>query len=164
VPPRVCAGKGTESSGVAAYTLPELFRPLVETAIMRGWLPLGAVVPGGGMAQATCARLSPRVAGRLKRLFSQPLARMAWPGVEPAPVARLPVAPGDSDLCFAWPGTVEEAKAHLERCGVAVELEPDCPRPYRPSVLQAIVCNVVDDPASSGPILIQKHAFVTPPN
>ena len=36
----------------------------------------------------------------------------------PAPVARLPVPPGGSDLCFAWPGTAEEAKAHLERCGV----------------------------------------------
>ena len=46
------------------------------------------------------------------------------PGLTPAPVARLPVPPGGSDLCFAWPGTVEEAKAHLERCGVAVELGP----------------------------------------
>ena len=39
-------------------------------------------------------------------------------------MARLPVPPGGSDLCFAWPGTAEEAKAHLERCGVAVELGP----------------------------------------
>ena len=37
-------------------------------------------------------------------------------GAEVMPVGR--------DLCFAWPGTAEEAKAHLERCGVAVELGP----------------------------------------
>jgi catechol 2,3-dioxygenase-like lactoylglutathione lyase family enzyme len=46
------------------------------------------------------------------------------PGLEPTPVARIPVAPGNSDLCFAWPGPIEEAKAHLERCGVAIELGP----------------------------------------
>jgi catechol 2,3-dioxygenase-like lactoylglutathione lyase family enzyme len=40
------------------------------------------------------------------------------------PVARLPVMPGNSDLCFAWSGTVEEARAHLERHGVPVELGP----------------------------------------
>jgi catechol 2,3-dioxygenase-like lactoylglutathione lyase family enzyme len=39
-------------------------------------------------------------------------------------VARLPVQPGNSDLCFEWPGPVEEARAHLERLGVAVELGP----------------------------------------
>lgn len=46
------------------------------------------------------------------------------PGVTPTPVARLPVQPGGSDLCFVWPGTAEEAAAHLARCGVAVELGP----------------------------------------
>lgn len=46
------------------------------------------------------------------------------PGVAPAPVARLPVQPGGSDLCFEWPGPVETALAHLARCGVAVELGP----------------------------------------
>ena len=44
-------------------------------------------------------------------------------GSEPAPVARLPVQPGNSDLCFVWPGPVG-AMAHLERCGVEVELGP----------------------------------------
>ena len=28
------------------------------------------------------------------------------------------------DFCFARPATVEEARVHLERCGVAVELRP----------------------------------------
>ena len=27
------------------------------------------------------------------------------PGVRPAEVARIPVAPGNSDLCFEWSGT-----------------------------------------------------------
>ncbi len=46
------------------------------------------------------------------------------PGVNAAPVARLPVQPGNSDLCFAWEGTAEEARAHLDRLGVPVELGP----------------------------------------
>src|SRR4051794_38211994 len=46
------------------------------------------------------------------------------PGVEPHPVARLPVPPGGSDLCFVWPGSISEAQAHLERQGVLVELGP----------------------------------------
>jgi catechol 2,3-dioxygenase-like lactoylglutathione lyase family enzyme len=46
------------------------------------------------------------------------------PGVEATPVARLPVAPGNSDLCFAWPGPIAEAVAHLKQHGVAVELGP----------------------------------------
>ncbi len=46
------------------------------------------------------------------------------PGLDPTPVARLPVQPGNSDLCVEWPGPVEEARAHLERLGVAVELGP----------------------------------------
>lgn len=46
------------------------------------------------------------------------------PGVLAEPVARLPVQPGNSDLCFAWGGTVEEARAHLKARGVAVEMGP----------------------------------------
>jgi catechol 2,3-dioxygenase-like lactoylglutathione lyase family enzyme len=41
------------------------------------------------------------------------------------PYARVPVAPGNSDLCFEWPGPIEDAIAHLEAHGVAVELGPD---------------------------------------
>ena len=37
------------------------------------------------------------------------------PGLAPHPVARVPVLPGNSDLCFEWPGPIAEAKAHLER-------------------------------------------------
>jgi len=46
------------------------------------------------------------------------------PGLSPEPVARLPVQPGNSDLCFAWDGPIEDAVAHLEACGVAIELGP----------------------------------------
>ena len=56
--------------------------------------------------------------------FGNAQLNLHGPGVAPTPVARLPVPPGGSDLCFEWPGTVEEAKAHLEGCGVAVELGP----------------------------------------
>jgi catechol 2,3-dioxygenase-like lactoylglutathione lyase family enzyme len=40
------------------------------------------------------------------------------------PRARVPVAPGNADLCFVWPGTADEAREHLEAKGVEVELGP----------------------------------------
>ena len=46
------------------------------------------------------------------------------PGSTPDPRAADPVRPGNSDLCFEWDGSVDEAVAHLERRGVAVELGP----------------------------------------
>jgi catechol 2,3-dioxygenase-like lactoylglutathione lyase family enzyme len=46
------------------------------------------------------------------------------PGLDPAPVAADPVRPGNSDLCFRWSGTIEEAMAHLDQHGVPVELGP----------------------------------------
>ena len=46
------------------------------------------------------------------------------PGVPPLLVARVPVAPGNSDLCFVWPGSAATAVAHLTECGVAVEEGP----------------------------------------
>jgi catechol 2,3-dioxygenase-like lactoylglutathione lyase family enzyme len=46
------------------------------------------------------------------------------PGVAPAEVARLPVQPGNSDLCFEWSGPIEDAIAHLAAQGMAVERGP----------------------------------------
>ena len=46
------------------------------------------------------------------------------PGSTPFPHARLPVEPGNSDLCFVWPGSPAEAIEHLERLGVTVEEGP----------------------------------------
>jgi catechol 2,3-dioxygenase-like lactoylglutathione lyase family enzyme len=39
-------------------------------------------------------------------------------------VARLPVQPGNSDLCFVWEGALEDAIAHLARHGVEIETGP----------------------------------------
>src|SRR5436190_6704726 len=46
------------------------------------------------------------------------------PGVHADPVARLPVAPGNSDLCFEWTGSLDDAVAHLAANRVEVELGP----------------------------------------
>lgn len=46
------------------------------------------------------------------------------PGVKPDPVARQPVAPGNSDLCFEWDGPIENAVEHLASHGVDLELGP----------------------------------------
>ncbi len=47
------------------------------------------------------------------------------PGSELAqPRAARPVSPGGSDLCFAWPGSLDEALARLEAHGVELELGP----------------------------------------
>lgn len=39
-------------------------------------------------------------------------------------VARDPVRPGNSDLCFEWQGPIVDALAHLRRHGVEVEAGP----------------------------------------
>jgi catechol 2,3-dioxygenase-like lactoylglutathione lyase family enzyme len=46
------------------------------------------------------------------------------PGVDPTPVARLPVQPGNSDLCFVYDGPIERAIEHLDACQVQIELGP----------------------------------------
>jgi catechol 2,3-dioxygenase-like lactoylglutathione lyase family enzyme len=46
------------------------------------------------------------------------------PGVRPAMVARIPVAPGNSDLCFEWDGPIDRALEHLRARGVRVEAGP----------------------------------------
>jgi catechol 2,3-dioxygenase-like lactoylglutathione lyase family enzyme len=42
------------------------------------------------------------------------------PGVNATPLARIPVQPGNSDLCFRWSGSIEQAAAHLASLGVTV--------------------------------------------
>jgi catechol 2,3-dioxygenase-like lactoylglutathione lyase family enzyme len=46
------------------------------------------------------------------------------PGVDPHPVAKHPVQPGNSDLGFVWDGPIERAVEHLGRQGVEVEEGP----------------------------------------
>jgi catechol 2,3-dioxygenase-like lactoylglutathione lyase family enzyme len=50
------------------------------------------------------------------------------PGSTPSPRAREPVRPGNSDLCFAWSGPIDEAVRHLRESGVEIEEGPS-PRP-----------------------------------
>jgi catechol 2,3-dioxygenase-like lactoylglutathione lyase family enzyme len=69
------------------------------------------------------AELVPRESGWSYRFGGEQL-NLHGPGVSPAPVAKLPVQPGNSDLCFEWPGPIDEARDHLERNGVEVEMGP----------------------------------------
>ena len=46
------------------------------------------------------------------------------PRVRPDPVARIPVAPGISDLCFEWSGAIENASTHLREHDVRIEQGP----------------------------------------
>lgn len=69
------------------------------------------------------AELIPRQKGFSYR-FGDTQLNCHGPGITPAEVARLPVQPGNSDLCFEWKGPIEDAVQHLDRCGVAVERGP----------------------------------------
>jgi catechol 2,3-dioxygenase-like lactoylglutathione lyase family enzyme len=69
------------------------------------------------------AELVPRGTGWAYRFGNEQL-NLHGPGVDPAAVAKLPVQPGNSDLCFEWPGPISEAREQLERHGVEVELGP----------------------------------------
>ncbi|MDX6668338.1 MAG: hypothetical protein QOK04_1718 [Solirubrobacteraceae bacterium] len=70
------------------------------------------------------AEVVPLPGGRYAYRFGDTQLNCHGPGLSPHPLARLPVQPGGSDLCFVWPGPVEDAAAHLERHGVAVEEGP----------------------------------------
>jgi catechol 2,3-dioxygenase-like lactoylglutathione lyase family enzyme len=69
------------------------------------------------------AELVARPAGFAYRLGDKQL-NVHGPGVKPAEVARLPVQPGNSDLCFEWAGPITDAVAHLEGHGVKIEAGP----------------------------------------
>ena len=67
------------------------------------------------------AELVPRPVGFAYR-FGDTQLNLHGPGFKPAEVARLPVQPGNSDLCFEWKGPIADAIAHLaalRRCGRA---------------------------------------------
>ena len=69
------------------------------------------------------AELIERGAGYAYRLGDQQL-NCHGPGVVATPLPRVPVAPGNSDLCFVWAGPIEDAIVHLQGLGVAVEEGP----------------------------------------
>jgi catechol 2,3-dioxygenase-like lactoylglutathione lyase family enzyme len=56
--------------------------------------------------------------------FGENQLNLHGPGFIPAEVAKLPVQPGNSDLCFAWKGPIADAIAHLNKCNVAIERGP----------------------------------------
>ena len=62
--------------------------------------------------------------GRYAYRFGQQQLNVHGPGSTPSPRAVDPVRPGNSDLCFVWEGTAEEAAAHLRSCEVEVEVGP----------------------------------------
>ena len=71
------------------------------------------------------AEVVPIETGRVSFRVGDTQLNVHGPGFMPTDnVARLPVQPGNSDLCFVWDGTIEEAVAHLERHGVDVETGP----------------------------------------
>ncbi|MDQ4125342.1 MAG: VOC family protein [Actinomycetota bacterium] len=57
--------------------------------------------------------------------FGHQQLNLHGPGIDVGSnVARLPVMPGNSDLCFVWPGAIEDAVEHLKEHGVEVETGP----------------------------------------
>ncbi|HSP71350.1 MAG TPA: VOC family protein, partial [Gaiellaceae bacterium] len=62
--------------------------------------------------------------GRVAFRFGEQQLNVHGPGSTPEPRAVAPVRPGNSDLCFVWDGTAEEAAAHLRTHGVEPELGP----------------------------------------
>ena len=65
-----------------------------------------------------------QMANRWVYRFGDTQLNLHGPGLDAAPVARLPVQPGNSDLCFEWPGPIDGAVAHLDQCEVPIELGP----------------------------------------
>ena len=69
------------------------------------------------------AEVVPRAKGFAYR-FGDTQLNLHGPGMSGMIVARLPVKPGNSDICFEWMGPIADAVAHLARHRVAVELGP----------------------------------------
>jgi catechol 2,3-dioxygenase-like lactoylglutathione lyase family enzyme len=63
--------------------------------------------------------------GRVAYRFGDQQLNVHGPGLDIGTlVARRSVAPGGSDLCFVWPGTIEEAIDHLRHHRVEIEAGP----------------------------------------
>src|SRR5260370_1755865 len=56
--------------------------------------------------------------------FAAAQLNLHGPGFHPAEVARLPVVPGNSDLCFQCDGPIADAIGHLERCHLPIHALP----------------------------------------
>jgi catechol 2,3-dioxygenase-like lactoylglutathione lyase family enzyme len=62
--------------------------------------------------------------GRVAYRVGDQVLNVHAPGTHPVAVARVPVAAGNSDLCFEWQGPIDTAVAHLREHAVPVELGP----------------------------------------
>jgi catechol 2,3-dioxygenase-like lactoylglutathione lyase family enzyme len=62
--------------------------------------------------------------GRWAYRFENAQLNLHGPGVEAHPLAKIPVPPGGTDLCFEWAGPIDEAVAHLKMHAVEIELGP----------------------------------------
>ncbi len=69
------------------------------------------------------AEIIPRQKGFAYK-FGAFLLNCHGPGIAPRIVAQLPVRPGNSDLCFEWPGPIATALSHLAAQSVPVVLGP----------------------------------------
>jgi catechol 2,3-dioxygenase-like lactoylglutathione lyase family enzyme len=65
--------------------------------------------------------------GRIAYRLGEQQLNVHGPGADPFPVAVDPVRPGNSDLCFVWDGTADEALEHLRVRDVEV-IEGPVPR------------------------------------
>jgi ribonuclease HI/catechol 2,3-dioxygenase-like lactoylglutathione lyase family enzyme len=63
-------------------------------------------------------------AGGLAYRFGDQQLNVHVPDGSPSIVARDPVRPGNSDLCFVWPRSPDAAVEHLRANGVEIELGP----------------------------------------
>ena len=62
--------------------------------------------------------------GRPAYRFGGAQLNVHGPGIKAGPLAKVPVSPGGSDLCFEWPGLIQGAVDHLSRCNIPIELGP----------------------------------------
>ena len=70
------------------------------------------------------AELVRREDGGWSYRFGDEQLNLHGPGLHPAEVARLPVQPGNSDICFEWRGPIADAIAHLGAHGIPIERGP----------------------------------------
>ena len=70
------------------------------------------------------AELIDRGHGTWAYRFGSEQLNVHGPGVNADPVAKIAVAPGNSDLCFEWDGPIEAAAAHLTELGIEIEIGP----------------------------------------
>lgn len=73
-------------------------------------------VVGAELIELTRGRFAYRIGGQQLNVHG--------PGSEPDPVAADPVRPGNSDVCFVWDGSAEQAAEHLRSHDVAIVRGP----------------------------------------